>query len=47
MLPSLFISQRALNLSAEVKLNRKRTASEDDDNDDELFPFAGNILYYN
>lgn len=46
MLPSLFISQRALNLSAEVKLNRKRTASEDDD-DDELFPFAGNILYYN
>lgn len=46
MLPSLFISQRALNLSAEVKLNRKRTASEDDA-DDELFPFAGNILYYN
>lgn len=43
MLPSLFISQRALNLSAEIKLNRKRTASEDD----ELFPFAGNILYYN
>lgn len=45
MLPSLFISQRALNLSAEIKLNRKRTVSEDDD--DELFPFAGNILYYN
>lgn len=45
MLPSLFIFQRALNLSAEIKLNRKRAAFEDDD--DELFPFAGNILYYN
>lgn len=37
--------QRALNLPAEIKLNRRRAAFQDDDG--ELFPLAGNILYYN